>query len=56
MNPQLEALTANWEKRPGASPTVIRERERALGVAFPAKVKAPFLGRHLRTLAQETFV
>jgi hypothetical protein len=36
MNPELEALTADWEKCPGASPTLIRERESALGITFPA--------------------
>ena len=36
MNPELEALTAGWQKRQGAELAVIRERERALGFAFPA--------------------
>lgn len=36
MNPELAALTANWEKRPGAEVSVIREREDALGIVFPA--------------------
>jgi hypothetical protein len=31
----LDALTAGWEKRPGASLAAIRERERALGISFP---------------------
>ena len=33
---RLDALTEGWEKRPGASLTAIRERERALGFSFPS--------------------
>jgi SMI1-KNR4 cell-wall len=36
MNPELAALTASWEKRPGAQLSAIRERESALGIIFPA--------------------
>jgi hypothetical protein len=36
MNPELAALTANLERRPGAELSVIREREGALGIIFPA--------------------
>lgn len=36
MNPELAALTASWERRPGAELSVIREREGALGITFPA--------------------
>jgi hypothetical protein len=36
MNPELAALTAGWEKRPGAQLSVIREREGGLGIIFPA--------------------
>jgi hypothetical protein len=36
VNSELEALTAGWEKRPGAAPELIREREAAIGFAFPA--------------------
>jgi SMI1-KNR4 cell-wall len=36
MNSELAALTASWEKHPGAQLSVIRERERALGIIFPA--------------------
>jgi hypothetical protein len=35
MNSELEALTAGWTRYPGASPAVIRERERTLGIRFP---------------------
>jgi hypothetical protein len=36
VNPELQALTAGWEKRPGAPLVVIRERESTLGIEFPA--------------------
>lgn len=36
MNPELAALTSSWAKRPGAELSVIREREGALGIIFPA--------------------
>ena len=35
MNPELAALTATWEKRPGAHLSTIKARERALGIIFP---------------------
>jgi hypothetical protein len=36
MNPELAALTATWEKRPGAQLNAIRGRESALRIIFPA--------------------
>jgi hypothetical protein len=35
MNSELEVLTATWDKRPGADLAVIRQREKALRIAFP---------------------
>ncbi len=36
MRPELEALTASWQTRPGAPLAIIRERESAPGIEFPA--------------------
>jgi hypothetical protein len=36
VNPELATLTADWQKFPGATESVIRDREKALGVPFPA--------------------
>lgn len=36
MDAELAALTADWQRRPGAELEVIRERERSLGFTFPA--------------------
>jgi SMI1 / KNR4 family (SUKH-1) len=36
MNPELAALKATWQKRPGAQLSIIRERECALGIIFPS--------------------
>jgi hypothetical protein len=36
MNPELAALTASWEKGPGAELSAIRKRESVLGITFPA--------------------
>ena len=36
MNAELAALTASWEKRPAAQLGVIRERQSAHGIIFPA--------------------
>jgi SMI1/KNR4 family protein SUKH-1 len=35
MNPELSALTATWQKRPGAQLSIIRKRESALRIIFP---------------------